>query len=465
MLKVGLVIGDVAALVVAFSLAYWLRFHLGLGFERDIVPDAGTYLRVGALMVPTWMLMIAAMGGYNQNLLLGGTGEYSRVVNAATWGAMIVMIYGFFDIEFSISRGWLVLSWLLSAFVLCAFRFTARRVAYRMRRMGYFVSKALIVGANEEARALADQLSPRAHSGLQILGLVQTQQQDEGAPSATLGTLDDLPEIVRRTGATEVIVASSAVTRDELIRMATLLKGLPETRMKLSSGLYEVLTTGMEISTPNNVPLMSLNNLRLSRTEVIMKSALDYTLILMALPLLLPIFALVALLVRLDSPGPIFHRRRVMGVGAKPFDAFKFRTMAVNGDAILDRCPEKKAELEATHKIKDDPRVTRVGRMLRSLSLDELPQLINVLAGQMSLVGPRMISPEEQEKYGRMRHNLFTVKPGLTGMWQVSGRSDLSYEERVQLDMTYIRNYSIWSDIQILFFQTLPAVFRKTGAY
>jgi lipopolysaccharide/colanic/teichoic acid biosynthesis glycosyltransferase len=139
--------------------------------------------------------------------------------------------------------------------------------------------------------------------------------------------------------------------------------------------------------------------------------------------------------------------------------------MAVNGDAILDRCPEKKAELEATHKIKDDPRVTRVGRMLRSLSLDELPQLINVLAGQMSLVGPRMISPEEQEKYGRMRHNLFTVKPGLTGMWQVSGRSDLSYEERVQLDMTYIRNYSIWSDIQILFFQTLPAVFRKTGAY
>jgi lipopolysaccharide/colanic/teichoic acid biosynthesis glycosyltransferase len=167
----------------------------------------------------------------------------------------------------------------------------------------------------------------------------------------------------------------------------------------------------------------------------------------------------------MDSPGPIFHRRRVVGAGGRAFDAFKFRTMVVNGNDVMAQHPELQAELQANHKLKEDPRVTRVGKWLRSASLDELPQLINVLLGQMSLVGPRMITQEETAEYGQMRHNLLTVKPGLTGLWQVSGRSDLTYDERVQLDMQYIRNYSIWLDIQILFFQTLPSVLNRRGAY
>lgn len=174
---------------------------------------------------------------------------------------------------------------------------------------------------------------------------------------------------------------------------------------------------------------------------------------------------LLSLLIKLDSPGPIFYRRRVLGVSGKEFDAFKFRTMVINGDEVLKQHPDKKAELEATHKLREDPRITRTGHWLRKLSLDELPQLINVLLGQMSLVGPRMISPEEKKEYGLMLSNLLTVKPGITGLWQVSGRSNLSYEKRVRLDMHYIRNYSIWQDLQILFVQTLPAVLRRDGAY
>jgi lipopolysaccharide/colanic/teichoic acid biosynthesis glycosyltransferase len=154
-----------------------------------------------------------------------------------------------------------------------------------------------------------------------------------------------------------------------------------------------------------------------------------------------------------------------LGIGGLEFDAFKFRTMVVNGDEVLANYPALQEELATTHKLKDDPRVTRVGRILRQLSLDELPQLFNVLLGQMSLVGPRMISLDEAKEYGRMKLNLLTVKPGLTGLWQVSGRSDLSYEERVRLDMDYVRNYSIWLDLQILFFQTLPVVLKGHGAY
>ena len=191
----------------------------------------------------------------------------------------------------------------------------------------------------------------------------------------------------------------------------------------------------------------------------------DLTWILLGLPLLLPLCAVIAVLVKLDSSGPIFHRRRVLGIGGRAFDALKFRTMVENGDALLAQRPDLLAELEENQKLKDDPRITRLGRFLRKTSLDELPQLINVLAGQMSIVGPRMISPQEAEKYGTMHLNLLTVKPGITGLWQVSGRSDLTYEERVRLDMHYIRNYSVWWDLQILFVQTLPAVLGKKGAY
>jgi len=153
-----------------------------------------------------------------------------------------------------------------------------------------------------------------------------------------------------------------------------------------------------------------------------------------------------------------------MGLNGKQFYALKFRTMVTNGDEILNQHPELKEELARTHKLKNDPRITRIGSFLRKFSMDELPQLINVLKRDMSLAGPRMISPEEVAMYKQFDMNLLTVLPGITGVWQVSGRSDVSYEERVRLDMYYIRNWSIWLDLQLLF-QTIPAVLKSRGAY
>ncbi|HRE30029.1 MAG TPA: sugar transferase, partial [Anaerolineales bacterium] len=177
-----------------------------------------------------------------------------------------------------------------------------------------------------------------------------------------------------------------------------------------------------------------------------------------------PLMLLIALAVRLDSPGPVLHRRRVMGLNGAQFDAFKFRTMHINGDEILNRHPELKAELASQHKLKEDPRITRIGKFLRKYSLDELPQLFNVLRAEMSLVGPRMIAPAELAQYNQWGINLLTVRPGLTGLWQVSGRSDVGYDERVRLDMFYVRNWTIWQDLSILF-QTPTAVFKGRGAY
>jgi lipopolysaccharide/colanic/teichoic acid biosynthesis glycosyltransferase len=184
----------------------------------------------------------------------------------------------------------------------------------------------------------------------------------------------------------------------------------------------------------------------------------------MALLLSWPLMLIIGLAIKLGSPGPIFYRRRVVGVRGKAFDALKFRSMHVDADAQLAQDPELCHQFEQNHKLKDDPRVTPVGRFLRHRSLDELPQFFNVLWGQMSLVGPRMITPEERTRYGKWWMNLSTVKPGITGLWQVSGRSDVSYAERVMLDMRYIRNYTIWLDLHLLY-RTIPVVLRGRGAY
>lgn len=468
--RLFLVIGDATVLLIAFTLAYWLRFTVGITLHAEIVPYPQDYLFLSFYLIPLWLVIFGVFGLYDFNSLLGNITEYGKVVNACTWGMMAVMIYGFFNPEFVIARGWLVFAWLLSMFLVSSFRLVMRRIAYRARRAGYFVMPTVIVGTNQEAVALADQLRNSAGSGMEITGFVTVSgsghhagDQIHGIP--VLGDLEHLSEILTGSHVEELVVATTAVEGEQLVGISQQLSTLPKTRMRLSSGLYEVFTTGMEVATRNSVPLMSLKRLRLNSIETILKSALDFALILLALPVLLPVFAAIALLIKLDSPGPIFYRRRVLGVGAKPFGAFKFRTMYVNGNQILEQFPELKAELAREHKLKNDPRITRVGKLLRRTSLDELPQLLNVILGQMSLVGPRMISPAEHDLYGRMKLNLLTVKPGLTGMWQVSGRSDLKYDERVRLDMYYIRNYSIWLDVQILFFQTIPAVFKGRGAY
>jgi lipopolysaccharide/colanic/teichoic acid biosynthesis glycosyltransferase len=180
--------------------------------------------------------------------------------------------------------------------------------------------------------------------------------------------------------------------------------------------------------------------------------------------LLAPTMIAIAIMIKLDSPGPVLHRRRVLGVAGKSFHAFKFRTMVVNADEVLASNPQLRDAFEKGYKLRRDPRVTRVGSFLRRTSLDELPQLLNVLRGEMSVVGPRMITAEEAGRYGKWDLNLLTVKPGITGPWQVHGRSDLPYAERVRLSMRYIRDYTIWLDLEIIL-RTVFVVLTRKGAY
>jgi lipopolysaccharide/colanic/teichoic acid biosynthesis glycosyltransferase len=262
-----------------------------------------------------------------------------------------------------------------------------------------------------------------------------------------------------------VIVAMTSVERAELLAICEEVNSHPRAHLRLSSGLYELLTAGVTVEKRGSVPLVGISKGRLEPGQAMAKTAFEFAVALTAVVLLAPALLVIAAAVAFDSQGPILYRRRVLGLSGRQFDAFKFRTMHINGADILNRTPDLKAVLESNHKLRNDPRITRVGHVLRRFSLDELPQLFNVLRGEMGLVGPRMISPTEANKYGQHKLALLTVRPGITGLWQVSGRSDLSYEERIRLDMLYIRNYSIWSDLHILLFQTLPAVLSGRGAY
>jgi exopolysaccharide biosynthesis polyprenyl glycosylphosphotransferase len=463
-----LIINDIVMTAFAFRLAYWVRFGTGLPiFQLDVIPDLYYYQNLVIILIPGWVAIFALFGLYNRHNLVGGTREYAKIFNATTLGMFAVIATSFLVTEFVLSRGWLLFSWTFVLVMIALGRFLLRRVVYALRYRGYFLSPALIVGANEEGNSLASQLIHWRTSGLYIVGFVD-DKQSLGARVVgdvpVLGRIDEINWIIEKNDVEEIIISSSALTRDQIYHIFQEYGTHKDINVRMSSGLYEILTTGLQVSEFAYVPLVGINKVRMTGIDSFLKFMLDYAITLPGMLVAGPLFLFIALMIKLDSPGPAIHRRRVMGVNGTQFDAFKFRTMYVNGDEILKQRPDLLEELAQTHKLKDDPRITRVGKIIRKISLDELPQLFNVLRREMSLVGPRMISPPEMEMYAEYGMNLLTVKPGITGLWQVSGRSDVTYAERVRLDMYYIRNWSIWLDLQLLF-QTIPAVLSRRGAY
>jgi exopolysaccharide biosynthesis polyprenyl glycosylphosphotransferase len=463
----GVVAIDGVAVLAAFAFAYFVRFKAGLPF-LDTPPYSGSfYSNLAFWSVPIWLLLFALFGLYDRRTLFSGFGEYTRVINACTAGLVVEVLFSFLDTHLQISRGWLLLTWLTCMVLVVSGRFLARRALVALRCRGLYQTRMLIVGTNEEACALGEQFMADPGAGAHLVGFVDpelkvgTRVFGEERVATSLANLDDA---LRRLAIDEVVVASTAVTREQLLDVYRVVNRATGVELRLSSGLFEILTTGMQVREINHVPLVTPQRLRITGADALVKTSIDYVLAASAVIILSPLLAIVALLVRLDSAGPIIHRRRVLGASGRYFDAFKFRTMIVNAERRRRSEPIDFPDRRQTIKTRADPRITRTGRLLRRTSLDELPQLVNVLRGEMSLVGPRMIAPDEVPRYGKWQFNLSTVKPGITGPWQVQGRGDIPYEERVRLSMHYIRNYSIWLDLQILV-KTISVVVRGGGAY
>jgi exopolysaccharide biosynthesis polyprenyl glycosylphosphotransferase len=464
-LPAPLVALDTLCIGLSMAAAYATRFQF-LAYYHTF--STALYRRLALVGIPLWLVIFTFHRLYNPDYLFGGAQEYANIFSACTFGVAALGLYGLLDRSFdvTVSRGWLVIIWFFSVASISLTRFGYRRLIYLLRKRGNFIQRAIIVGTNEEGRAVANQLAATPTAGVQVLGFVEPTDSGEkeigGLPVIT--GLRRLYNIIRSLEIDDLIVIPTALHREELLEIYRDLGLNNGARICLSSGLYELFTNSMQVREVGFIPLVSLNRTRITGAGALIKTAFDYVASFLGIVLLGPLFVAVAVLIRRDSPGAIIHRRRVVGLNGRRFDAYKFRTMIPDADSYLESNPELKRQWEEDGKIDNDPRITRIGRFLRRYSIDELPQLFNVLRGEMSLVGPRMITPDELKHFKRWRHNLMTVKPGLTGLWQVSGRADLSYPERVRLDMHYIRNYTIWVDLRILF-STARAVLSGRGAF
>jgi len=469
----SLLLLDVLALVLAFELAFNIRFIAPTTsiFDQTAVQYPGLYLDLMLILVPVWIGLFFIFRLYDSAILFGGLREYANIFNGCTAGFMLVIIAGYLDPSLVLARAWLIIAWAFAIIFMMIERFTFRRIIYWMRSRGHFMSPTYIVGANAEGVAIAEQLISSTATGVNIIGFLDDSISpgEEVLPGLVVhGPTSRAEVLVQRFGIERLIVATSGIHRENMVDLFRRFVNSSDVTMWLSSGMYEILTTGVQIQDVGSVPMVSVNRVRLTGINILLKALIDYVGAVLGLLALSPLFLVIAIVMKLTDPGPIVYRRRVVGVGGKEFDAFKFRTMVVNSKEVLDellaRDPKAREEYNKFYKLKEDPRITKVGAFLRKTSIDELPQLLNVLRGEMSIVGPRMITMDEVEKYGKWGLNLHTVKPGITGLWQVTGRSELTYEERVRLDMNYIRNYSIWIDLQIVV-QTIPAVLMSKGAY
>jgi len=465
LITLTLLIGDAVSLVAAFSVAYFMRFILLPYSSNYSVEDYANFILA---IVPIWLAIFAVNQLYSDQHLFGGLEEYVRVLYSVSIGTLGVIVIGFLQREeLLISRGWLIISWLVSLIIVTLFRFLFRHLVFHLRSQGHLLSAAVIVGANQEGVALAGQLQKTSTSGLYIVGFIDAKTTIGNQiydVFHVIGDLNNIKVVIEDNRIEEVIIASSALRRKQVLDIFRTIAPITDVNLRLSSGLFEIISTGMRVKELAYVPLIEVNKNRLSGLDAGIKQLMDYILIIIIFLLVWPFLLLIALLIMIDSPGSPFFRRRVMGINGIEFNAFKFRTMYKDGDDLLIDNPELQTVLERDFKLIDDPRITKVGYYLRKYSLDELPQLYNVLLGQMSLVGPRMISPPEMRKYSQWGMNLLTVKPGITGLWQISGRSDLSYDDRIKLDMQYIRNWTLWLDFYIIL-ATIPAVILGKGAY
>ena len=356
-----------------------------------------------------------------------------------------------------------LLACLLAALLSPLARAGARAYTHRKEPLK---QRCIIVGSGQVAGQLVDRLKSQGQFGLVPFGIVDDEIHDVGTPDLpTLGRLSDLEDILRVHQVDRVIIAFSRASHEQLLRA---IRACRDRRVAVDvvPRLFEFLDGARALDQVGGLPLLSIGAPRLTRSARVAKRALDIVGSATALTVLAPLLALVALAIKLESPGPVLFRQQRAGRGGKPFDVLKFRSMYRDAD-------QRKAEFEARNdnndgvmfKIHEDPRVTRVGRLLRRYSLDELPQLINVLRGEMSLVGPRpLILKESAALAERWHQRRLDLRPGLTGPWQVSGRSDIPFQDMVRFDYQYVAGWSLVRDLEILL-ATVPAVLAARGAY
>ena len=454
-----------AALVLLDTMAAVLVGALVVGFLRPSVADPLLFPAFLTLVL-VWPLLLAASGAYSARFLGTGSDEYLRIGRAA-----VVLLastgFAFYAAQLYVSRAVIVFGIPMLALLSVVMHVGARRGLRALRDRGHCLKRVVVVGRGGAVLGMVDRLGRERFAGLQVVGTCVTAVDRSRVAQVTdlpVGGLDDVLAMARRLGADTVVVTSASETAAEYLRQLSWQLEGTGLELLVAPGLIEVAGPRLHIRPFEGLPLLSVEQPKFEGWRRVVKGAVDRSAALVALVVLFPVLLVIGLAVALTSPGPVLFRQERIGINGRRFTMLKFRSMVVDADERLAALRAENQSDGLLFKMRSDPRVTPVGRWLRRLSLDELPQLLNVLGGSMALVGPRPPLPAEVARYDSSVSRRLLVKPGLTGLWQISGRSDLPWEEAVRLDLRYVENWTLAMDVQIIW-KTAAAVVASRGAY
>ena len=454
-----LVISDVLALCGAMYAAYGLR-RLANWDDLRVEASGIGYARFALAGIPGFVFFYFQQRCYTARFVTRRVDEFRRVFNAVVGGVLILMVLGYVTKTY-LSRAWLVSSVPIGVTFSMTSREVARRYFRSKREGGNFLRKVVIVGANAEGIELFRMLDADPTLGYQVVGLIDDRNGSQ-ARKSTQQTIDETIRSVRENDATSVIIAATALdiqVTNRLIR--TLLDS--GVHVEMSSALSDIAAERLTVRALGRMPVVYLEPVHRTGWRPMAKRAFDVVSSAGLLALLAIPSAIVAVIIKLDSKGPVLFGQERLGKDGRIFRVLKFRSMVTDAEAQLAKLAVHNEASGPLFKMKHDPRITRIGGLIRKTSIDEIPQLVNVLRGDMSLVGPRPALAKEAELWPDELHNRLRVKPGMTGMWQVNGRSNSSFEEYTRLDLYYVDNWSLLTDL-IIMAKTIPAVMASRGA-
>jgi len=449
-------IADLAAAIVAVIAAVGVRFGVHANDQ---------YLVLSLALPLVWLVAVRVFGGYEKRFLGAGADEFRRILNAglSLTGALALISYA---VNNELSRVYLLVSMQVIVVLDLLVRYVLRKRLHRRRAHGLCMTGVVAVGHEPAVSQLISELRREPHHGLRVVAACLAGDSDvtEVAGVPVVGELKDTASVVRNLNAGTVAVLSCPEM--DGVKLRTLAWELEKTGTDLcvAPALLDVAGPRTTVRPTAGLTLLHVDHPQLSGPRQVVKDLFDRCAAAFGLLALSPLMLAIALAIRFSDKGPVLFSQTRVGKDGEPFKIYKFRTMVVDAEARLAEIREKNEFDGVLFKIRQDPRVTAAGARLRKWSLDELPQLFNILRGEMSLVGPRPALPEEAAKYADHVRRRLVVKPGLTGMWQVSGRSNLSWEETVRLDLRYVENWSFVLDLQILW-KTFSVIFRRAGAY
>jgi exopolysaccharide biosynthesis polyprenyl glycosylphosphotransferase len=422
--------------------------------EDSRITEISYWLFSGALVI-AWMLALTLADSRSHRVMGSGNTEYVRVVDASFRLFGLVAIAAFL-FRVDVARGFLLISLPVGVTVLVAIRWLWRQWLVSQRRIGNYSARVLLVGSEPSVAEIAVEFSRSPHAGYRVVGACVPSGRIAGTIEGTnipiMGSVNAVDRAIMATGADTVAVTSTDELPPQKVKQISWGLEAGKQHLVLAPSIIDVAGPRIHMRPVAGLPLIHVETPRFSRGQRVAKRAMDLAVSILGVIVISPVLAFLAMTVRLSSEGPVLFRQTRVGLRGEEFTMLKFRSMVVNAEELLAslRDAERDAGNEVLFKMKNDPRVTPIGRIMRKFSLDELPQLLNVIGGSMSLVGPRPPLPEEVARYAQHVHRRFLVKPGITGLWQVSGRSSLSWEDSVRLDLSYVENWSLVGDIAIL---------------